>query len=279
MSTQNQSPSESSSKDSPSAFGARPRTDTSAAVQIILGLLGTAIVGGAAYFLKGGKLDVIFELINHHGPVQYIELFMFFMVVAQVVMKSRLVKAQFQVVVGNPIDPALDFSNDSQVEKLRAGIAAHPAYGQSILLGRIDRILSIWRSTKSASRVSSWAAAESERDVSAADTSYSLARALIWAIPILGFIGTVQGLGQAISGFAASVTGSAEMVQVRQAIGSMTDSLGTAFDTTYLALILVALVMFPLVNVQRREENLFVEIDTYLDDALISRLPASQDVR
>ena len=279
MAMQKQSPSQLSAMDPRSAYGARPRTDTSPAVQILLGLVGTALVGGIAYFLKGGKLDFIFQLVNHHGPVQYIELFMFFMLVAQVVMKSRMVKAQFRVVTDNPVDPTLDFANDSQVEVLRAGIAAHPAFGQSILLGRIDRILSIWRATKSADRVSSWAAAESERDVAAADTSYSLARALVWAIPILGFIGTVQGLGQAIARFSASVAGSSEMVQARQSIGAMTDSLGAAFDTTFLALILVALVMFPLVNVQRREENLFVEIDTYLDDALISRLPASKDVR
>ncbi len=278
MAMQNQSPSGSSAMDSPPAY-ARPRTDTSPAVQIILGLVGTALVVGATYFLKGGSLDVVFDLVNRHGPVQYVELFMFFMVVAQVVMKSRLVKAQLEVVVGNPVDPALDFGDASQVEKLRSGIAAHPASGQSILLGRVDRILSIWKSTRSAERVSAWAAAESERDVSAADTSYSLARSLIWAIPILGFIGTVQGLGQAISGFSSAVTGSAEMAQLRQSIGAMTDSLGTAFDTTLLALILVALVIFPLVNVQRREESLFVEIDTYLDDALISRLPASRDVR
>jgi hypothetical protein len=279
MAMQKQSPSELSAMDPRSAYGARPRTDTSPAVQIILGLLGTALVGGAAYFLKGGKLDFIFELVNHHGPVQYIELFMFFMLVAQVVMKSRLVKEQFRVVTDNPIDPTLDFSSESQVEVLRAGIIAHRAFGQSILLGRVDRILSIWRATKSAARVSTWAAAESERDAAAADTSYSLARALVWAIPILGFIGTVQGLGKAVAGLAASVAGSSEMVQIRQSIGTMTDSLGTAFDTTFLALILVALVMFPLVNVQRREENLLVEIDTYLDDALISRLPVSKDVR
>jgi hypothetical protein len=279
MAMQKQSPSELSAMDPRYAYGARPRTDTSPAVQIILGLLGTALVGGAAYFLKGGKLDSIFELVNHHGPVQYIELFMFFMLVAQVVMKSRLVKEQFRVVTDNPIDPTLDFSDESQVEVLRAGIAAHRSFGQSILLGRVDRILSIWRATKSTARVSTWAAAESERDAAAADTSYSLARALVWAIPILGFIGTVQGLGQAVSGLSASVTGSSEMAQVRQSIGAMTDSLGTAFDTTFLALILVALVMFPLVNVQRREENLLVEIDTYVDDALISKLPASKDVR
>jgi hypothetical protein len=279
MAMQKQTPSELSAMDPQSAYGARPRTDTSPAVQIILALLGTALVGGAAYFLKGGKLDFIFELVNHHGPVQYIELFMFFMLVAQVVLKSRLVKEQFRVVTDNPIDPTMDYGSDSQIDVLRAGISAHPAFGRSILLGRVERILSIWKATKSADRVSTWSAAESERAAAAADTSYSLARALIWAIPILGFIGTVQGLGKSVSGFAASVAGSSEMAQIRQSIGSMTDSLGTAFDTTYLALILVALVMFPLVNVQRREENLLVEIDTYLDDALISRLPVSKDVR
>ena len=52
--------------------------------------------------------------------------------------------------------------------------------------------------------------------------------------------------------------------------------LGVAFDTTLLALILSVFLMFPLAGVQRSEENFFVELDNYLDDAVISHLPSAE---
>jgi uncharacterized phage infection (PIP) family protein YhgE len=99
---------------------------------------------------------------------------------------------------------------------------------------------------------------------------------LIWAIPILGFIGTVLGLGAAVSGFSEFLAGAADLSTIKEAIGGVTAGLGTAFDTTLLALILSVFLMFPLASVQRKEENLFVEVDNYLDDTLTSRLPSAE---
>jgi hypothetical protein len=94
----------------------------------------------------------------------------------------------------------------------------------------------------------------------------------------MGFIGTVLGLGAAVSGFSdfLSGEGGAEIGAIKEAIGQVTTGLGTAFDTTLLALILSVVLMFPLAAMQRKEETLFVEIDNYLDDTLTSRLPSAE---
>lgn len=47
--------------------------------------------------------------------------------------------------------------------------------------------------------------------------------------------------------------------------------------TTLLALMLSVVLMFPLAAIQRREENLFVEVDNYVDDELISRVPTPEN--
>lgn len=97
----------------------------------------------------------------------------------------------------------------------------------------------------------------------------------MWAIPILGFIGTVQGLGVAVAGFGV-LGGMADVSAIKSAIGQVTVGLGVAFDTTLLALILTTILMFPLISFQRKEEGLFGELDNYIDDLLLARFPSPE---
>ena len=55
----------------------------------------------------------------------------------------------------------------------------------------------------------------------------SMIRYLIWAIPSIGFIGTVRGIGQALAQADKALAGD---------ISGMTDSLGVAFNSTLVAL-------------------------------------------
>ncbi len=258
--------------------GARPSTDANIVIQLLAGLVGTVAVAFAVYPLRdmAPGIAYVYGIINERGPVQYFELFMAFMVLALVVLKSRIVRDQLRVVAEGPINLDLDLANDDEIMDVRRRVRSDEAYTWSILLNRIDRMLALWLGTKDTARIATWANAESERDASASDSSYAIARVLIWAIPILGFIGTVMGLGGAVAGFSEFLAGAAGLEAIQEAIGDVTSGLGMAFDTTLLALILSVILMFPLSVVQRREENLLLEIDNYLDDMLMSRFPAAE---
>lgn len=65
---------------------------------------------------------------------------------------------------------------------------------------------------------------------------YSAIDYLIFAIPSLGFIGTVIGIGAAL-GSADSVVSAAEREEQVRAVSDVTSVLGSAFDTTLIALI------------------------------------------
>lgn len=255
---------------------ARPSTDTNVAIQLIVGLIGTLGMGFGVLPLKGSKLDYFYAVINERGPVQYFELFMFFMIVALVVMKARVLGRQSRIVAEKPIPRDIDLNSDEEIQSLRENIRNNRSFHWSILLTRVERMLALWLSSKDVSRVSDWASGESERDQMAAESTYSLAKVLVWAIPIMGFIGTVLGLGSAIAGFSSFLAGSAELSEIKGAITEVTVGLGVAFDTTLLALVLSVFIMFPLSMMQRKEETLFVEIDNFLDDTLISRFPAQE---
>jgi len=254
----------------------RPNTDANLFLQILAGILGTLAVYYAAGPLKGGPFDHAWEVIRNRGPIQYVALFMFFMIAAQVLLKAVVLNRQLRVLVQNPVDVSIDLHDDQQIEALRKTVTGHPRYSSSIVLNRLDRILAMWLATKDIDRIYEWSRTESERDANSSDSTYALARVVIWALPILGFIGTVFGLAHAVSGFTNFLAGAAELAQIKLAIANVTRGLGTAFDTTLLALILVTVIMFPLSFLQRREENLLVEIDTYLDDALLARLPSPE---
>lgn len=258
------------------AQGVRPSTDANVAWQLIAGLLGTVAVFFLVGPLKGTQFNYLWGLVRDRGPIQYIELFMAFMVAAQVALKIRILRTQLRVMAESPVDTNVDLNDDVQIQDLRKQLVANPMFSQSIVLSRMDRILAMWLEQKDVARISNWASAESSRDSASSDSSYSLSRVLIWAIPILGFIGTVQGLGGAVSGFSNFLSGAADLSQIKEAISNVTIGLGVAFDTTFLALMLVTFLMFPLSALQRREENLFVEIDIYLDDNVISRFPSPE---
>jgi biopolymer transport protein ExbB/TolQ len=106
-----------------------------------------------------------------------------------------------------------------------------------VLFNRIVAALSILKNLGRVSDVDEVLRGQAEQDESAVETSYGLVRGLIWAIPTLGFIGTVLGLSEAIGGFGA-VMGSAEDVSVlTESLRGVTQGLSTAFDTTLEALV------------------------------------------
>lgn len=262
-------------EDAQSLRGSRPGTDANVFIQVAVGILGAIIISFAVIPLKGTKADYLYGIVNQRGPVQYLELLMSFMVGALIVLKSRIVNRNLRVIASNPLPPELDLNDDQALQAFRDELPQREEFSWSILLNRLDRALALWLGSKEVSRVSSYVQMESSRDQGSSDSSYAIARVLMWAIPILGFIGTVQGLGQAVAGFGV-LGGSADVNAIKGAIGQVTVGLGVAFDTTLLALVLTTLLMFPLTSFQRREENLFGEIDNYLDDVLLARLPSPE---
>lgn len=91
----------------------------------------------------------------------------------------------------------------------------------------------------------------------------SMIRYLIWAIPSIGFIGTVRGIGQALSMADKALAGD---------IAGMTDSLGVAFNSTLVALLISIGLMFLLHQLQRLQDGLVVDTQAYCETFLLNRI-------
>ena len=91
----------------------------------------------------------------------------------------------------------------------------------------------------------------------------SMVRYLIWAIPSIGFIGTVRGIGQALSQADQALAGD---------IAGMTASLGVAFNSTLVALLISIGLMFLLHQLQRLQDSITVDAQEYCETFLLNRI-------
>ena len=144
--------------------------------------------------------------------------------------------------------------------------------GSSFLINRVKRGLEHFRVRKNSSEVAAMLNSQSEIDAASVHSSYTMLKVFIWAIPILGFIGTVMGISAAVGGFAGSLEESQELAEIKKSLQGVTGGLGTAFDTTLVALIMSILVMFPTSSMQKLEEDLLNWVDEYCNENLLKRL-------
>ncbi|MBL1321350.1 MAG: MotA/TolQ/ExbB proton channel family protein [Methylophaga sp.] len=95
------------------------------------------------------------------------------------------------------------------------------------------------------------------------DSENTMIRYLIWAIPSIGFIGTVRGIGQALSQADQALAGD---------IAGMTDSLGIAFNSTLVALLISIFLMFLFHQLQRLQDSQILDTQAYCEKYLLSRI-------
>jgi biopolymer transport protein ExbB/TolQ len=117
---------------------------------------------------------------------------------------------------------------------------------------------------------------QADSDSSTIDSSYTAIRSLIWTIPVLGFIGTVLGLGIAIGNFTTVITAGegagAATASIRDKLGPVVGGLATAFNTTLVALVAAVAVQLTTTWIYKLEEDLLDDISSYCNDNIISRL-------
>ena len=96
-------------------------------------------------------------------------------------------------------------------------------------------------------------------------SSFSLTRFMVWAIPIIGFIGTVWGISNGISHFSDAMSNTTSVNDVssmlKENLPLVTRSLSTAFDTTLLALILSVPLMMLMIWSEKNEEMYLIEVE------------------
>ncbi len=143
-------------------------------------------------------------------------------------------------------------------------IEALPAAQQDYLLPRaLSNALQRFASTQSIPAVSEAVREQCDIEADRLDSELSMVRYISWAIPSIGFIGTVRGIGDALGQAYKAVEGD---------ISGVTVSLGVAFNSTFVALVLSIIIMFALHQLQLSQERLVLSTQRYIDRKLLRHL-------
>ena len=143
-------------------------------------------------------------------------------------------------------------------------IQALPKKEQSFLLPRaLQASLHRFGTTRSVQDVSATVRAICESESDRLESELAIVRYIAWAIPSVGFLGTVRGIGVALGQAQQAVNGD---------ILGVTTSLGVAFNSTFVALVTSILLMFLLHQLSLIQDRLVLDTENYCDEHLVRYL-------
>jgi biopolymer transport protein ExbB/TolQ len=134
------------------------------------------------------------------------------------------------------------------------------ALGSYFLLEIIKKACTKFRSDNSSESAFMIVESQSRINREKTESSQSGIRYLLWAIPSIGFVGTILGISQSLS-----IAGSGD-------IDRITAALGVAFDTTLLALVLSLILMYLYHGLQEKSELLHYDIEEFVVENLINKI-------
>ena len=229
--------------------------------------------------ILGGILSVFFYGAIHKGliqqplivrycanhPIEYITTVMFFVGLAVLIVKYITIRFQQQQLQRSPIlEPNLHPLPVSHVDSDLTTVLAHEKkYGVSALTERLKTHLHSLRRSHSASNLDVEIRNRTEEAAARSDADYGLVRLILWAVPMLGFLGTVIGITAALDNL--------DLNTINESSQKLSAGLAIAFDTTGLAIALAVVLFFVQFIVHREESNLLTETDRLTEMELTGR--------
>lgn len=256
----------------------RPNTDVSTLMLFLVALGFVALIMGPAYFAKGtfyrdllmGRNEIFLERVIFQGST----VLMFSLSLSNILLKFFRIRSEAKAMKQDLLPPDLNIVDTPSLIKIYDGIVANPSVKKSVGVARMARVLAMWINTQDFERTGQYAKQENEMDIFVSDSTYKMNKMFIWAMPLLGFVGTVYGVSYGIGGFAEFLKGNVTAEGIKDQIGLITLGLAVAFYCTLLGLCTAGIAAFPGLAAERKEEGILEEIDQYIEDRLISRMPS-----
>ncbi len=216
-------------------------------------------------------------LLTERGITQHCVIALFMIVLTFVILKL------FKLIIESwSLRPSIlskvskkKLANKNEIYKLLEDLEKKPG----LLHNRCRRVLLALKESGNTQHAMDMAYDESSSYHEVMSTSYAFPKSLVWAIPLLGFIGTVIGISNSVAGFSGFLEQTGEIDQIKEGINNVTTGLAVAFDTTFLALLLSVIVMPPLLWSERSETRLLNRIDTIINRHLLSKMVKPEEAR
>jgi hypothetical protein len=224
----------------------------------------TGLIAGILTALFFGLLQssalcdsTVADVFINRGPTQFAVVFLFFWSLAILTIKWLKLRFQWRSldvrVIPNEPGFTLSTATVGRVLDHIHDCVDDPRH--FVLFNRIVVALANLRNLGHVGDVDDILRSQASQDESAMETSYALVEGFIWAIPVLGFIGTVLGLSQAIGQFTGVLGEAGEISQITTALKGVTSGLATAFDTTLVALVAALWIQLQMTVLKKNEEE------------------------
>ena len=215
-------------------------------------------------------------LLYERGWVQFAETFFFGWGVAFLGLKLLKIRHQQSALRLDvlPMDIARKIAKENVGSFIQHVYALPVKLRDSLMVNRIRKALELFETRQVNSEVSTMMGNQSNIDGARIGGSFTIVKVFIWAIPILGFIGTVIGLSSAIANFKGVMSPEAvkDPALLMTSMGGVTAGLATAFDTTLLGLIYALFLTLPMSSLQKLEEDTLTHVDAYCNENFLPRL-------
>ena len=187
-----------------------------------------------------------------------------------VVRERKLLERDFVPV--SPGERIIPEDSLDRYKELKTAVEREPKWRERLLPECLLAALHRFHATNSIQDASAAVRERSELAADQLDSSLSLVRYIAWSIPAIGFVGTVRGIGDALSFAEEAIKGN---------LSAVTTWLGLAFNSTLVGLMLCIALMYVLHIVQSSQEALIIEIQKYCRDKLIDlmKVPAKEESR
>jgi biopolymer transport protein ExbB/TolQ len=206
---------------------------------------------------------------NGH-PVEVAEVAMFFVGLAALVMRFLAQTAELRSLGAVTLDPIpAERQKIEESGRLLRQLQELPErLQQTILVRRLWDAIAYVRRKESAAELDGHLRHLEELDAIRMNSSYAMVRIIVWAIPILGFFGTVIGITMAIANLSWQA--------LENSMAEVMAGLSVAFDTTALALVLSMILMFAKHYLERLDDHLLAAVDTRVSGELVGRFEVKE---
>ena len=201
-------------------------------------------------------------------PVEYVETALVFVGLAALLIKFVQIVSQYGVL--GHINLSVEHEDRpyslARIADFHEQLASLPRRVRDTYLGnRLATALEYLRRSGSAEGLDDELKYLSDMDAARQHESYALVRILIWATPMLGFLGTVIGITLALG----DLSPEALVKTPEDAMQGLLAGLSVAFDTTALALSLSIVLMFAQFLTNRMETELLDAVDSRTTEQLV----------
>jgi biopolymer transport protein ExbB/TolQ len=199
-------------------------------------------------------------------PVEYVITGMFFIGLAGLIVKIFCVRIQWSKLRTGPIlekmgNIRLDCRETPRLlEQVRLSEQKH---GISLYTNRLYNLLVNIKHAESVEKLDEDFRFYADDDFTRAESDYGLTKMIIWAIPILGFLGTVVGIALAMGNLTPEA--------LEESLPNVMGGLTVAFDTTAQALAMSMVIYFGQFLIWRDEQKLLDEISRFAERELRGR--------